>query len=348
VHDDTDVLPWRPTMYKLARSLFSSSSRLARIPKAPCRRAALFARYNSTNTPEPFGVTAHEDHDEEVDLLEEEEDEGEGEDEAGFPNLMVPDILMDLHESVTFPPSRHTPYQNKVIIRNDPSMFDALREQLGEASVSGENAAEQRAESTKQDEANRINFLHLSPSEVHRLYRYAVIRRRVMQQTGKGKVARQQIVMVVGNQNGLMGVGQGKSDEPQRATRQALVDAVRNMDYIERFEDRTLWTELESKFSSTRVILRPRPVGFGLRCNPNIYHLLKAAGIKDASAKVWGSRNPMQVIKATLRMLSPGNAPLGMGNGLGGQGRRMEKGTGMRAQDDIERERGRKLVHLQA
>ncbi|KAH9939467.1 hypothetical protein B0H21DRAFT_825190 [Amylocystis lapponica] len=331
----------RPTMNKLARNLVSGSSSLARTPKPLSRRAALVAvRHNSTDTPKPPAV-APSGQDHAAEYLKELNENSE------FPDLMTPDILMDLHQSTTFAPSRHSPYQNKVVIRNDPSMFDALREQHDGAQPASERAgAGKRAGADERDETDPLQFLHLSPGQVNRLYRYPVLRRRVVQQTGKGKVARQHVVLVVGNQAGLMGVGEGKSAEPQRALRQALTEAVRNMDYVERFEDRTVWTETETKLGATRVVLRPRPVGFGLHCNPNIYHLLKAAGIKDASAKVWGSRNPLQVIKATVRLLSPGNAPLGMGNGLGGRGRRMEKGTGMRAQDDLERERGRKLVHL--
>jgi len=118
------------------------------------------------------------------------------------------------------------------------------------------------------------------------------------------------------------------------------------MDYVERFEKRTIWTDMETKLGATRVILRPRPVGFGLRCNPNIHQVLKAAGIKDISAKVWGSRNPLNVIKALFRMLQAGNAPLSMGDGVGGGGRKLNKGSGIRGKSDVERERGRKLIDL--
>ena len=52
----------------------------------------------------------------------------------------------------------------------------------------------------------------------------------------------------------------------------------------------------------------------------------EVAGIKDASAKVWGSRNQYQVMKAIVRMLLPGREPTLMGNGLGRRGRTMENG----------------------
>lgn len=262
-----------------------------------------------------------------------------------FPNLMKPDVLMDLHESATFAPSRFTPFQNKVVVRNDPSMFLALKEKLGHE-TKDEQDADAADERPAGEEENPLNFLHLRPGEITKLYRYPVIFRRVSQQTSKGKVPRMHVVMVVGNRAGLMGIGEGKSEDVPRATRRAMVDAVRSMDFVERYEERTLFTELDHKFASTQVILRPRPVGFGLHVNPNIYHLFKAAGIKDASAKVWGSRNPLMVIRTTMQMLMPGHQPLGMGNGLGRRGKRLDKRIGMRAPDDVERERGRKLVPL--
>ncbi|KAI0322841.1 ribosomal protein S5 domain 2-type protein, partial [Amylostereum chailletii] len=167
------------------------------------------------------------------------------------------------------------------------------------------------------------------------------ISRIVVQQTPKGKVQRFANLVVVGNGKGLVGYGEGKAEDMPRANHKAWIEAVRNMDYVDRFEQRTIWTEMESKMGATRIILRPRPVGFGLHCNPNIHQVLKAAGIKDISAKVWGSRNPMAVIKLLFRMLYAGNAPLGMGNGIGGRGRKLDKGSGMRGKQEIERDRGR-------
>jgi len=189
-------------------------------------------------------------------------------------------------------------------------------------------------------------ILPLSQHELRKLHRFSLIRRRVTQQTGKGKIHRHGTLVVVGNGNGLVGYGEAKHDDPVRATGRAFAMAVRNMDYVDRFEGRTIWTEMSSKLGATRIILRPRPVGFGLHCNPNIHQILKAAGIKDISAKVWGSHNPLNVIKLLFRMLHAGNAPLAMGNGIGGPGRKLDKGSGVRGKQEIERERGRKLINL--
>jgi small subunit ribosomal protein S5 len=170
--------------------------------------------------------------------------------------------------------------------------------------------------------------------------------RNVRQQTPKGKIARKQYLVCVGNGNGLVGYGLAKDSDSRLALVKARTQAIQNMDWVERFEERTIWTEMTTKLGATTIILRPRPVGFGLRCNPFIHQILRATGFKDISAKVWGSRNKLNVIKAVFRMLHAGHAPTAMGDGLGGKGVKLSKGVGMRGKDEMERARGRKLVSL--
>ncbi|KAH9899226.1 hypothetical protein C8Q73DRAFT_311010 [Cubamyces lactineus] len=262
-----------------------------------------------------------------------------------FPNLMKHDALLDTHHTQTFPPNKHTPFTNTVTVRNnDPSIFRIANELDNGEKSSGDMFITDEVESSA-DAMKPIKFLHLGLKEHSKLYR-AMYVRRVKQQTGKGKIARFSVLVVVGNGNGLLGLGQGKAGDYTSALDKAFPEAVRNMDYVERFENRTIWTEMENKFGSTRIILRPRPVGFGLATNPIIHEVFKVVGIKDASAKVWGSRNPYHVMKAVVRMLLPGHMPTLMGNGIGGQGRTMEKGRELRSVMEIERDRGRRIVPL--
>lgn len=226
----------------------------------------------------------------------------------------------------------------------------------------------------EQEDENRMRKQEFKPSDfvpytsryMRSLMQFPLLLRRTTKQTGKGKIHNNYILVVVGNGNGLMGVGEGKDMESYpRAKEKALADAVRNMDVVERFEERTIWTEVEDKLGATRIILRPRPVGFGLACNPYIHQvrvppaflppravadtprsqILKAAGVKDISAKVWGSRNPLNVIKTVTRLLHAGHAPVQFGSGtMGRGGRRLEGKQGVRGKTAVERERGRKLI----
>ncbi|KAJ7650636.1 ribosomal protein S5 domain 2-type protein [Roridomyces roridus] len=233
---------------------------------------------------------------------------------------MTRDPLLDSRDVLELPPTKDRPFHNRVVVRNHHSIFtEALEADGFDFSTH---------EATKTDDAEAVGF------------------RLAKQQTSKGKIERFVKILIVGDGNGMVGVGFGKHKSAILAHSKSLSDAVRNMDWVERFEDRTIWTEVRTKFGATIVILRPRPVGFGLRCNPIIHRLLNAAGIKDVSAKVWGSRNPIAVLKATLRLLHASHAPLGMGDGIGGPGRKMFKGTGLRNKSQIERQRGRRLVDL--
>jgi len=260
-----------------------------------------------------------------------------------FPDISTPNPTLDLSDSKQFPPSKLSPFASRVVVRNDPTLFAAEDKDGSEQQEAEEEDGFLDGEGGEDEHAP---ILPLSRRELEKLHRFPLIRRRVTQQTGKGKIHRQGLLVVVGNGNGLVGYGEAKHDDPSRAMSRAFAMAVRNMDYVDRFEGRTIWTEMASKLGATRIILRPRPVGFGLHCNPNVHQVLKAAGIKDISAKVWGSRNPLNVIKLLFRMLHAGNAPLAMGNGIGGPGRKLDKGSGVRGKQEIERERGRKLINL--
>ncbi|KAL5523072.1 MRPS5 [Sanghuangporus sanghuang] len=250
-----------------------------------------------------------------------------------FPDLMQPDVLYDSAHTTTYR-ERRTGRTSRVHVRNDPSFVVVDKELNDSIRETGDSEVFEEKDS---------HFLIEDKEDVV-VHKYPLIKRRVTQMTGKGKIHRLHVLMVVGNGEGLLGYGEGKHDAMNEASNQAYQQAVRNMDYVERFEKRTIWTDMSIKFGSTRILMRPRPVGFGLHCNPNIHQVLKAAGIKDVSAKVWGSRNPINVIKATCMLIQSGNAPLSMGNGIGGKGRRLDAGVGMRSKESIERDRGRKLL----
>ncbi|KAJ7512742.1 hypothetical protein B0H11DRAFT_1947180 [Mycena galericulata] len=256
-----------------------------------------------------------------------------------WPNLMTRDPLLDSREVLELPPTKDNPFHNRVIIRNHHSIFTEALD------ADGFDFKNHEPTKTEDDEDGNQN-LPIDSAVLSRLRVTQVVHGFARQQTPKGKKDRFVAVLIVGDGNGMVGIGFGKHKERNTAHSKALSDAIRNMDWVERFENRTIWTEVRTKHGATVVILRPRPVGFGLRCNPYIHRLLTAAGIKDISAKVWGSRNRIGVLKATLRLLHAGHAPLGMGDGVGGPGRKSYKGTGLRNKIQVERALGRRLIDL--
>lgn len=150
---------------------------------------------------------------------------------------------------------------------------------------------------------------------------------------------------VVGSpERGLVGIARGRGTEMVTALTNAYRRAVMSMEPVDRFEQRTVWgqgADLVCKWRSTTVIIRARPPGFGLQVPHIIHRILTACGVRDASATIEGSRNPINVMHCTLQILHGGFNPPGFGSGTGGKGRHQDKGAGMRSIKDFERQRGR-------
>ncbi|GFZ47088.1 hypothetical protein JCM24511_04830 [Saitozyma sp. JCM 24511] len=185
----------------------------------------------------------------------------------------------------------------------------------------------------------------LRSGEIRGLNRYTVKAGRVTQMTKKGKMPSFTALVVVGSPSrGLVGIGRGRGLTNIGAMDAGFQKAVATMDYVNKYEGRTLWGEgrdLVAKWGATKVIMRARPAGFGLMVPPALHRVFTACGIRDASATIEGSRNPVEVVKCAIQILHGGANPPGLGSGLGSRGRREDKGMGMRSKEEIERERGR-------
>jgi small subunit ribosomal protein S5 len=83
----------------------------------------------------------------------------------------------------------------------------------------------------------------------------------VTNQTRMGKIRSMYYLTIAGNGNGLLGVGEGKSVEPDEGRKQSIVAAVRNMRPVARYENRTTYGTLERKVGATKVQLFSRPPG---------------------------------------------------------------------------------------
>jgi small subunit ribosomal protein S5 len=84
---------------------------------------------------------------------------------------------------------------------------------------------------------------------------------RVVNQTRMGKIASEYNLTIAGNGAGLLGIGEGKSAEPEDSRRQAMLNAIRNMKPIHRYEDRTIYGEVKGKVGAVEVHLSSRPPG---------------------------------------------------------------------------------------
>ncbi|KAJ3107984.1 28S ribosomal protein S5, mitochondrial [Phlyctochytrium planicorne] len=133
--------------------------------------------------------------------------------------------------------------------------------------------------------------------------------RRVARTTSGGKVRSVSAMVVVGNGNGVGGYGEGRAMDQTSAVMKATRTAIKNMMPIERFESRTLFGNITHKFHCVNLTLRAAPPGSGIVANRNIHEICRCLGIRDLSAKIQGSTNPMNVIKATFEALQLQKTP---------------------------------------
>lgn len=86
----------------------------------------------------------------------------------------------------------------------------------------------------------------------------------VTNQTRMGKIRSMYYLTIAGNQDGLLGVGEGKSVEPEEGRKQSVMAAIRNLKPVPRYENRTIFGDLEKKVGATKVQLFARPPGIPL------------------------------------------------------------------------------------
>ena len=118
-----------------------------------------------------------------------------------------------------------------------------------------------------------------------------------------GKNFRFTALMVVGNENGKVGVGLGKAVEIPDAVRKGVEDAKRHMIEVP-VVGTTIPHEVEGKFGKGHVRMLPAQEGTGVIAGGPARAVLEMAGIKDIRTKSFGSNNPSNCVKATLNGLS--------------------------------------------
>jgi small subunit ribosomal protein S5 len=109
-------------------------------------------------------------------------------------------------------------------------------------------------------------------------------------------------IVVVGNENGIVGYGLGKAGEVAAAVAKGAEDAKKNLVKIPVFKG-TIPHEQESKFGGAQVFIKPAAPGTGVKAGGAMRAVLESAGIHDVLAKSKGSSNPHNLVKATVAAL---------------------------------------------
>lgn len=117
-----------------------------------------------------------------------------------------------------------------------------------------------------------------------------------------GRTFRFSALVVVGDGNGHVGVGNGKAAEVPDAIKKAIDDARKNLKEVP-VVGTTIPHEFIGKFGSARVMLKPAVEGSGVIAGGSARAVLELAGYKDIKTKVLGTNNPRNVVYATMNGL---------------------------------------------
>ncbi|KAI8106590.1 hypothetical protein M9435_001132 [Picochlorum sp. BPE23] len=115
--------------------------------------------------------------------------------------------------------------------------------------------------------------------------------------TRSGGLFRFSALVVVGNGEGVLGWGSGKSVEVGHAVQKAHQSAYKNLYPVPRHNNHTVTEPVTATFGKTKVIMYPKSSGRGIVANPMLAGICRLAGIHDVGIKVHGSRNPQNTVK---------------------------------------------------
>ena len=126
--------------------------------------------------------------------------------------------------------------------------------------------------------------------------------RRVAKVVKGGRTLRFSALVVIGNRNGLVGVGNGKANEVPEAIEKATAAAKKNLISVP-IVGTTIPHNIIGKFSSSEVYMFPAPQGTGVIAGGSARAVVELAGIKDIVTKAHGSNNKINGVKATIEGL---------------------------------------------
>ena len=115
-----------------------------------------------------------------------------------------------------------------------------------------------------------------------------------------GRRLRFSALVVVGDGKGYVGFGTGKANEVPDAIKKALEAAKKNLYRVPMIKGDTIPHEIIGEFGSSKVFMKPAPQGAGIIAGGPVRAVLELAGVKNIYSKVYGSRAPINIVRATI------------------------------------------------
>ena len=125
---------------------------------------------------------------------------------------------------------------------------------------------------------------------------------RVVKVTKGGRSFRFSAIVVVGDEQSIVGIGLGQSNDVATAIAKAIEAAKKNLYKIPVLKG-TIPHEQLSKFGGSQVLIKPASHGTGIKAGGAMRAVIESSGIKDVLAKSKGSSNPHNLVKATMKAL---------------------------------------------
>ncbi|MFO8129458.1 MAG: 30S ribosomal protein S5 [Bacteroidales bacterium] len=149
---------------------------------------------------------------------------------------------------------------------------------------------------------SNVNIKRVKSSEIEFKDRLVGIKR-VTKVTKGGRTFSFAAIVVVGNENGVVGHGLGKAKEVTSAIAKGIDDAKKNLVKVPVLKG-TIPHEITGKYSGARVFIKPAAPGTGVIAGGAMRAVMESVGVKDVLAKSKGSSNPHSVVKATIDALT--------------------------------------------